>query len=341
MTTRHNQSSVSRRAVLGALAGGAASLAVGSSNSSEAGPAEGAARSTVRDHLWIFTVPAGCDDDWYEQGGVRGGSRMTPAEGAFYLNVPNLILVRNQDRPPLPHHERWRAKTTYEQYALSFRPLDRVLWSVVGSSGAGGLRELGPVLELARAYPNISGIYLDDFIVDAQPRDGENIGRPALATAELESARRRMKALGRPMDIWLTMYSHEVLPDHPHYRGCDPPLAGVLDLFDVLTLWTWWSDELKTLEQSLAALEAIAPKKARIALGMYVWDFDGKKAVPVDLMKHQCDLALEWITKGRIHEIIVLGNTGLDLGLPSAEYVREWIARVGKAPLDVAPHPTP
>lgn len=188
-------------------------------------------------------------------------------------------------------------------------------------------------VRLAAKYPNLAGIYLDDFIVDAKPRNGKNIGRPALDPTELLSARERMKPLKRPMEIWVTLYSHELLPDHRHYRGCDPPLANFLALFDVLSLWTWWSDELRTLDQSLAALEAIAPKGARIALGMYVWDFDGKKTVPLELMKHQCDRALKWIKEKRIHEIIVLGNTGLDLGLPSAEYVRDWIAQVGSQPV--------
>jgi hypothetical protein len=330
MPIRNEPSQLSRRAILGTLAGGAASLATASPAGSAEPAAGGKSRTTIRDHLWIFTVAAGCDDNWYEEGGVRGGSRMTPAEGAFYLNTPNLILVRDQDRPPLPNQEKWRAKTTFEQYALSFRPLDRVLWSVVGSGGKGGLAELGPVLQLAEKYPNIAGIYLDDFIVDTKPRNGKNIGRPALDPAELQAARQRMKSLERPMEIWVTLYSHELLPEHRQYRGCEPPLAEFLGLFDVLTLWTWWSEELRSLEQSFAALEAIAPKSARIALGMYVWDFPGKRPVPLELMKHQCELALRWIRQKQIHEIIVLGNTGLDLGLPSAEYVRDWIARVGK-----------
>jgi hypothetical protein len=80
-------------------------------------------RATVRDRLCIFTTPSGSSNNSMELGGFRGGSRMTPAEGAFYLNVPNLILVRNRELPSLPSNQQWRAKTEYEQYAIAFQPL--------------------------------------------------------------------------------------------------------------------------------------------------------------------------------------------------------------------------
>jgi hypothetical protein len=212
MANRNDLCRPSRRALLGTLGGSVALLVAARGGVLTASPTDAKPRTTIRDHLWIFTVTAGSDDNWYEEGGVRGGSRMTPAEGAFYLNVPNLILVRNQDCPSLPDQESWRTKTSFEQYALSFRPLERVVWSVVGSGGKGGLEELGPVLQLAEKYPNISGIYLDDFIVDARLRDGKNIGRPALAPADLQRARDRMKVLRRRMEVWVTLYSHELLP---------------------------------------------------------------------------------------------------------------------------------
>ena len=90
--------------------------------------------TTVRDRLWIFAVAAGLNDSYLELGGVRGGSRMTPAEGAFWLGVPNLLLIREHNNPSLPNLESWRAKTSFEQYALSFQPLDRVVWSNSASS---------------------------------------------------------------------------------------------------------------------------------------------------------------------------------------------------------------
>jgi hypothetical protein len=133
--------------------------------------------------------------------------------------------------------------------------------------------------------------------------------------------------------VWVTLYTHEINPSRktaaPTFRGCDPPLAEFLNLFDVLTLWTWNSDELPALEDNLVALEKIAPPGARIALGMYLWDFHNRKPVSVELMQHQCETGLKWLRAGRIHDMIFLANTVLDVGLPSAEFSRQWIKKVG------------
>jgi hypothetical protein len=301
--------------------------------------AAGPSGVTVRDRLWIFTVAAGLNDSYLELGGVRGGSRMTPAEGAFWLGVPNLLLIRENETPRLPNAlESWRAKTSFEQYAISFQPLDRVVWSVVGSGGRGGMNELSPVLDLARRYPNLAGIYLDDFIIDpSRQPDGRLVGRPALQPAELARAREQMAAVGRPLEVWVTLYTHEINPSRqtasPEFRGCEPALAGFLDCFDVLTLWTWNSDELRELESNLAALEAVAPPGVRIALGLYIWDYHNRRPVPLELMQHQCELGLKWLRAGRIHELIFLANTVLDVGLPSAEFSRQWVREVGSEAL--------
>jgi len=340
MRKNQSQTVLSRRALLGAAAMGFAGMAGGvRAAEPEAASRPKPKRNTVRDRLWIFTVYAGGDNDYLERANVRGGSRMTPAEGAFWLNVPNLLLIRSHEQPALPSSQQWRAKTSFEQYATSFQPLDRVVWSVVGSGGKGGLGELYPVIQLAKKFPNIHGIYLDDFIIDAKKQpDGRVAGRPALQPAELKKAREQLKSVGRPMDVWITLYTHEITPPRkttsPAFRGCEPPLAEFLDLFDVLTLWTWNSDELPALEENLAALEKIAPKKARIALGLYIWDYHNARPVPQELMQHQCEMGLKWLKAGRIHEMIFLANTVLDVGVPSAEFARQWIAKVASQPLE-------
>ena len=311
--------------------------------------ARGPSRSTVRDRLWIFTVHAGANNrktEAFPAGNTKhyiddyapGGSRMTPAEGAFWLGVPNLLLIRTNDTPLLPSAEAARARTTFEQYATSFQPLDRVVWSVVGGGGEGGMNELPPVFDLARKYPNFRGIFLDDFVRPGKPVNGRMVGRPSLQREDLSLAREQMKAMGRPMEIWVTLYTHEVNPARkvtsPSFKDCNPPLDSFLDQFDVLTLWTWNSEEIPEWEANLSALEKIAPKHARIAMGLYLWDFHNKKPVPVDLMKHQCDLGLKWLKEGRISDMIFLANTMLDVGMPSAEFSRQWIKKHGIEKLD-------
>ena len=49
--------------------------------------------ATVRDHLWLFACPPGGDAEYLENAGYRGGSRMTPVEGAHWLGIPNLVFV--------------------------------------------------------------------------------------------------------------------------------------------------------------------------------------------------------------------------------------------------------
>ena len=309
------------------------------------------ASETVRDRLWIFTVVEGGNNKkspaspngnvkHYIDDFAPGGSRMTPAEGAFWLGVPNLLFIRSNSQPASPEVEVGRKKTSYQQYATSFQPLDRVVWSVVGGGGEGGMRELPATLSLAQEFPNIRGIFMDDFVrpIPRKKATDANTGRPAMPLADLRRLREQTKTNGRPLDIWVTLYTHEINPGRKNqaipYRSCEPPLADFLGEFDVLTLWTWDSTEIPELEANLLALEKIAPKKARIALGLYLWDFQNKKPVSVELMKHQCDLGLKWLKEGRISDMIFLANTMLDVGMPSADFSRQWIKEHGGEKLD-------
>jgi hypothetical protein len=52
---------------------------------------------TIRDALWIWGHAAGCyhrhDNNYWK---LPGLSRRTPAEGAFYMGIPNLIKFNGQ-----------------------------------------------------------------------------------------------------------------------------------------------------------------------------------------------------------------------------------------------------
>src|SRR3989339_1569367 len=112
----------------------------------------------VSDRLWIWGHPEGSHEKWP---GIKKPSRMTPAEGAYYLGVPNLIMVRweGKPRPPL------------DPYAISFRPLKQVVWSIVGAAGVARRDEVKQVIDLSKRFPNITGAMMDDFFTMPPPKD--------------------------------------------------------------------------------------------------------------------------------------------------------------------------
>lgn len=260
--------------------------------------------STVRDRFWIFTCVAGSDNDSLAKGGFAQGSRMTPAEGAFYLGVPNLMLIRWRGLPTLAE---------FDRYARSFAPLDRVVWSIVGSGGDKVGDEVGPVLDVAERFGNVTGVIMDDFF---------NAEGGGISVPDLSAVRDRLVVHGKRLDIWVVLYTHQLdLPVVPHLEQCD-----------LISFWTWNADELQDLDQNLARLEQLNPG-CRISLGCYIWDFPNRRPVPVPSMQHQCELGLEWLKQGRIDNMVFLANTVCDMGFDSADWTRQWIAEVGDTAL--------
>jgi hypothetical protein len=264
--------------------------------------------TVVRDRLWLWGHEAGSHNDSW---GLPRPSRITPAEAAFYLGVPNLIMVRYRGRPPLP----------LDQYALPFRALERVVWSAVGAGGQSDKEEREHVLALAARHPNFTGLMLDDFFGSEEPAEGEN--QAALPLDELRGLRDQLTVGGRRLRLWAALYEHQL----------GRPLGPYLELLDVVSLWTWESEKLPSLEGSLERLEEAAPRCGKV-LGCYLWDYGRKGPMPLDLIRHQCELGLEWLQGGRIEGMIFLASCVCDLELEAVEWARDWVARVGGRQVD-------
>jgi hypothetical protein len=259
-------------------------------------------KSTVQDKLWLWGHDAGAHNDSW---GLPKPSRITPAEAAFYLGVPNLIMVRYRGRPPLP----------FDQYAVPFRALKRVVWSVVGAGGQTDEQERAQVLDLAARHPNITGVMLDDFFGSEQSSQGDDLA--VLPPEKLRELRGQMIVGGRRLDLWAVVYEHQL----------ERPLAPYLELLDLVSFWTWDSEKLQGLESNLERLEKIAPRCGRV-LGCYLWDYGKKKPLPLALVRHQCELGLRWLRQGRIEGMIFLASCLCDLELEAVEWTRNWIAQV-------------
>ena len=258
----------------------------------------------VRDKFWIWGHHAGSHNDHW---GLTATSRMTPAEGAFYLNVPNIILVRYNDLPQPP----------YEQYALALRPLKQVVWSIVGAGGATEHYEVEAARNLAEKFPNFTGVMMDDFFSDPAT------GKVAVHDVEsLEAIQKQLTVSDRKLDLWVVLYNHQLEhPVGPHLETCD-----------VVTFWTWTADQVVDLEKNFPRAEELAPSPRKI-LGCYMYDYGNRQPMPVDLMQHQCELGLQWLRDGRINGMIFLASCICDLELEAVEWTREWIQAVGDEPL--------
>jgi hypothetical protein len=256
--------------------------------------------STVRDGLWLWSHVAGSYNGKYN---LPGKSRMTPAEAAFYMGIPNVFMIHlaGQPEPPL------------EQYALAFEPLREVVWGIVAAGGHTSLQEREMVLDLALNNPKISGVVMDDFF-----RGKRDARIASLTIEEVQALKQRLVKPGKKLDLSVVLYEHQL----------DAPIAGHLKLCDIIQFWTWRAENLDHLAANFQKAEQLVPG-ARMALGIYWWDFGNSKPLPMPAMQHQCELGLEWLRQGRIEAMVFCGSWLCDRGLETVDWTRRWIQRVG------------
>ncbi len=258
--------------------------------------------ATVRDRLWIWGHEAGSHSATNTGGqwGPLGPSRITPAEAAFYMGIPNCVMVVYGNRPEPP----------FDQHALAMSPLDRVVWSVMGDAGStrnDKESDLAAVLDVAAKHPNIVGAIMDDFFRGPRAR---------YTPQQLADIQQPLHAAG--LDLWVVLY----------YKQVDLPVQEHLAFCDVVTFWTMPGRELANLEANFTKLLEAMPAKRRV-LGCYMYNYGEKRPMDIALMEHQCGLGLQWLKEGKIEGIIFLASCICDLGLEAVEWTRGWIERVG------------
>ncbi|MBQ8311020.1 MAG: hypothetical protein IJX80_08420 [Clostridia bacterium] len=261
----------------------------------------------VRDKLWLFASRAH-DDDIYlgPSNGFTRWSRITPAEGAMMLDVPNVIMI-GSDGVPAPY-----SAEAYG-YMESFYRMQNVVWSITGSGGFRAGNEENFICHLAERYPNVTGAFADDFLGAGQKTTMNEEEKRAL----ILSARETLNTACRPLSMWLTVYTRDI-------ESCDPSLYG---LFDNLTLWTWEYRELERLSQNFERFEQKFPTNKKY-LGIYILDYPSGKAIPNEYMELQCEYGLKLLREGQIDGMIFLTNCVMGIGLPSEYWLRDWIDRV-------------
>ncbi len=263
-------------------------------------------KQTVRDRLWLFSFAT--NSDYYHLG---RRSVMSAAEGNFYLDVPNIIMVQSSEK-----EAPWgRFEPPFEPYTVALRPLKKIVWSVTGSGGFHKAEETTEVLSMAKSVHNFRGVMLDDFLITNAKKDKK---RAIWTLEELTEVRSKLDQTGKKLDIMATFY----------VKQFGSPVKDYLELIDILQIWNGKTEEIRDIENNLQKFEQLYPYK-RMMLGCYLVDYHRKQGIPVDLMKHQCEVGLRWLQQGRIEGIIFMGNTVMDMGFESVEWTRHWIQQLG------------
>lgn len=257
----------------------------------------------ARDKFWIFGVRPHQDDYYFGRGRMRKiqWSRITPAEGAMMLDVPNLAMI-NCDGTPAPF------SCEAYGYAESFRRLKRVLWGTAGSGGFRSGNEEKFIVELAKDYPNLCGAFMDDWFGVNKVSDEE-------CERTLRAQREELARASRPMEVWITWYFGAKAPAH------------LFEYIDAVTIWTWNWQGLKDLEPNFLQLERDLPRVRKV-LGIYMFDFTTGEGVPLDMMEHQCEFGLRMMKEGRMDGLMFEANSVMGVGLESEKWLCDWIDRV-------------
>ena len=294
--------SSTRREFLAATTGGLAASVCTAPLLAQAPSSKG---DTVRDRLWLFGSPTGSTAPHTKRRTV-----MSPAEGAFYLGVPNIYM--NQANAGA-EAKLGRFDPPFEQYAVALRPFKRVLWGLVGSGGFTTAEERKEGLDLILKTPNFVGTHLDDFFTS------KAAGKQAVLTLdELREIRQTLKAAGRPLEIYSTYYTTLL----------NLPLGDYLKLLDGVTFWTWKPEDLVHLASNVAKVKEVAPH-LKVILGCYLVDFTRKTSTPIPAMQRQCEFGLESLQRKQIEGMMFLSNGVMDVGFEAVDWTREWIRKVG------------
>ena len=263
-------------------------------------------RETVRDRLWIWAHPAGSYDG---QWGLPANSSTTPLQGAAYLGIKNIIMVRYWGQPEMP----------FDSYAQQFADTEKLMWSFVGGGGQSSQEEREHVFELAGKMTNITGLFMDDFFHGNAGPGGNSAEPPAaISIAELRNIREKLTLPDRKLDLAVTLYDYQL----------NPAICRHLELCDLVSLWTWEAGDLAKLEENFVKYRTFAPDK-RTLLGIYMWDFGLNRPLPMELMRMQCETALRWLRDGKIEGMIFLASNICDMDIEAVQWAKEWIAEHG------------
>ncbi len=265
--------------------------------------------NNLRDRLWMWGHDSGVYDG---PKGVYNSPLSAPismADAITFMGIPNVCVIRGG--------------TPSEEYRRQFKDVKRIAWNLSGGSNKSYHELKDYVFSLRETTPNLTGYYLDDFFrFGDKPgfdRNSESEPAPAaLSLEEMSRLREETLAYKRRLDLAIVLYTHQLCP----------AIKPVIRYADVVSLWIWTGADIQKIEESFKKYRSLVPDKPTL-LGIYMWDFGGKKELDQAFMVKQLDYAYKLYKEGQVEGLIFHCTPLCNKGLSAVEYAREWIVRYG------------
>ena len=265
--------------------------------------------NNLQDRLWMWGHDPGAYDGPKGVYNIPLSAPMSMAEGIKSMGIPNVCVIRGG--------------TPDEKYRAQFKDVKRIAWDLSGGSNSSYYALKDYVFGLRDIMPNLTGYYLDDFFHGSAPgadKNSETKPAPAsLSIDEMKKLHEETVAYKRRLDLAVVLYTGQL------YASIKP----VMKYVDVVSLWIWAGNDIQKIEQSFTRYRSLVPDKPTL-LGIYMWDFGGRKELPKELMVKQLDYAYRLYKEGEIEGLIFHCTPLCNKGLAAVDYARDWIAKHGK-----------
>ena len=261
----------------------------------------------LRDRCWMWGHDTGVYDGPDGKGGLKynipGSEPITMADACCRMGIPHVCVIR------------WNPPT--QEYLSQFKKMKRISWVMGGDARIDMYKTWHDQdIRLFHELPNMVGFDLDDFFLGKHSylQDGQMVCKGILTLNQLRALRAEVRGLSRPADLRLVLYSHQLAPE----------IVPVLRNVDTILFWTWSGADLSKLEANFATLRGLVPEKP-VMLGIYMWDFGGKKPLAMDFMKGQLKVAHDLFRRGEVEGFVFHCTPLVNKNLEAVEYARCWI----------------
>ena len=195
------------------------------------------------------------------------------------MGIPNVCVIRGG--------------TPDAEYRQQFKDVKRIAWNLSGGSNESYHALKDYVFGLRETTPNLTGYYLDDFFRfgDKPEFNKESETEPApaaLSLDEMQQLHAETIAYKRRLDLAIVLYTAELCP----------AVKPVMKHVDIVSLWIWDGDDIGQIDANFRKYRLLVPHKPTL-LGIYMWDFGGRKELSKDSWPSSSTTLTRFIRKAK------------------------------------------